>query len=50
MPEQVREHALAAFHHDTAATPALTLRGADAVDSYRPGIPCDAIADQPTDA
>ena len=38
-----------AFHEDIAATPALTLRGANAVDSYDHPEPFDASVDEHTD-
>ena len=39
-----------AFRDDLAAPPALTLRGANAVDSYELPVPFDPDADEPTDA
>ena len=39
-----------AFHADLAELPALTLRGANAVDGYAHPEPFDAGADEPTDA
>ena len=47
-PELLRK-AHDAFSEDIAATPALTLRGANAVDSYDHPEPFDASADEPTD-
>ena len=38
-----------AFREELAATPALTLRGANAVDNYAQPEPLDASADEPTD-
>jgi hypothetical protein len=37
------------FHSDTSASQALTLRGANAVDSYSRPMPFDPAEDSPTD-
>jgi hypothetical protein len=49
MWEAIVAQAEAAFRTDSAAPPALTLRGGDAVDSYETPPPYDPALDQPTD-
>ena len=46
----VVSRAFEVFRADTAAPPPLTLRGANAVDSYDHPMPFDPAADEPTDA
>jgi hypothetical protein len=49
MWEAIIDRADAAFRIDSATTPAMTLRGGNAVDSYAEPPPYDAVIDQPTD-
>jgi hypothetical protein len=48
--ESIVTRAFELFRTDAAAPPALTLRGANAVDSYDRPMPFDAAEDEPTDA
>jgi hypothetical protein len=49
MWEAIIDQAYDAFRTDLATTPAMTLRGGNAVDSYNYPPPYDAAIDQPTD-
>jgi hypothetical protein len=49
MREAIIKRAYAAFRADIEAMPALTLRGANALDSGDSAPPYDAVVDQPTD-
>ena len=49
-PEELARRARAAFAGDLTAPPPMSLRGADAVDSYSHPAPYDEAADEPTDA
>jgi hypothetical protein len=49
-PDETVRRAFEAFQADAETIPPLTLRGANAVDSYDEAEPFDAVSDEPTDA
>src|SRR5918994_3149739 len=50
MIHELARRAFEVFRTDLASVPSMTLRSADAIDSYETSIPYDAVLDEPTDA